>query len=70
MRLADERGLTVEERSFTIDEAKSAAEVFCTSASTFVTPVISIDGETIGSGHPGTLTKELRRLYISIARQT
>ena len=44
MQLAKEAGLTVEERLFTVDEACGAAEAFFTSASTFVVPVVAIDG--------------------------
>ena len=38
--------LTLEERAFTLDEALEAAEAFYTSASSFVMPVVTIDGHT------------------------
>ncbi|GGD13992.1 D-amino-acid transaminase [Aureimonas glaciei] len=65
LRLARETGLTVEERSFTLDEAKDAREAFITSASAFVTPVVSIDGQRIGDGTPGETTKRMREIYIA-----
>ena len=70
LALAKEAGLTIEERSFTPDEVKDAVEAFVTSASTFVTPVISFDGEKIGDGKPGPMAQRLRALYIDFARQS
>ncbi|KQT88307.1 D-amino-acid transaminase [Aurantimonas sp. Leaf443] len=67
LRLAAEDGLTVEERPFTIEEAKAAREAFITSASTFVMPVVSIDGAAIGDGAPGPHAKRLREIYIAEA---
>ncbi|MGN0934717.1 D-amino-acid transaminase [Falsigemmobacter intermedius] len=66
--LATARGLSIEERPFTPAEALAAREAFITSATNFVVPVISIDGQTIADGKPGALTRELRRLYIDTRR--
>jgi D-alanine transaminase len=66
--LAEGRGLSIDERAFSVTEALDAAEAFITSASTFVLPVVSIDGDPIGAGIPGDRTKRLRELYISFAR--
>lgn len=68
LRLAQERGLAVEERLFSVEEAYAASEAFYTSASSFVAPVNSIDGRQIGSGAPGPHTKRLRELYLEFAR--
>ncbi len=68
LRLSREHQIAVEERAFTVDEAKSAAEAFITSASSFVIPVTGIDGETIGDGRPGAITTRLREIYIESAR--
>ncbi|MGN6260867.1 MAG: D-amino-acid transaminase [Ralstonia sp.] len=67
LALAREHGLTLEERAFTVAEAQQAAEAFYTSASTFVMPVVSIDGVQIGNGQPGPLTQALRTLYLRFA---
>ncbi|MCO5413392.1 D-amino-acid transaminase [Ralstonia mojiangensis] len=67
LALARKHGLTLEERTFTVAEAQQAAEVFYTSASTFVMPVVSIDGVQIGNGQPGPLTQALRTLYLRFA---
>ena len=68
LRLARERQIAIEERPFTVEEAKRAAEAFITSASSFVIPVVGIDGETIGDGRPGPTTTRLREIYIESAR--
>jgi len=68
LRLAREQGITVEERPFTVAEAQRAAEAFLTSASTFVWPVVAIDGRPIGDGRPGPVTRRLREIYIETAR--
>jgi D-alanine transaminase len=64
LRFAQEAQMEVEERNFTIDEAQSADEAFVTSATTFVMPVIEIDGAKIGDGVPGTRAKRLREIYL------
>ncbi|MBD9388024.1 D-amino-acid transaminase [Agrobacterium sp. AGB01] len=62
--IAEKNGIPTEQRSFTPDEAKSAAEAFITSAGVFVMPVIAIDGQKIGDGKPGPISQKLRSLYI------
>ncbi len=67
LNLAQEQQLKIEQRPFSIEEASSASEAFITSATTFVMPVISIDGYPIADGKPGRLTRRLRELYIQAA---
>ena len=69
LALAEGGHLSIDERAFSLGEALGAAEAFVASASTFVLPVVSIDGEPIGAGIPGDRTKRLRDLYISFARE-
>jgi D-alanine transaminase len=52
--------IPLSERPFRLEEALSAREAFITSASGTVMPVVSINGKTIGNGHPGDLTRRLR----------
>jgi len=69
LRFAAEAQMEVEERPFTIDEAKTADEAFFTSASAFVMPVVEIDGEAIGGGTPGPVTARLREIYLEEMRR-
>ena len=64
LRFAREAQMEVEERSFTIDEAKEADEGFVTSASAFVMPVVEIDDTPVGDGVPGPVAKRLREIYL------
>lgn len=64
LRFAREAQMKVEERPFTVEEAKNAAEAFITSASTFVMPVVEMDGEPIGEGTPGPVAARLREIYL------
>jgi D-alanine transaminase len=70
VKLAEERQLRIEERAFTIEEALKAKEAFITSASSFVQPVVKIDGKTIADGKPGPMAQRLREIYIDFARAT
>lgn len=65
--LARDDGLGVEERGFTVEEAKAAREAFITSATTIVTPVVRIDSTFIGGGKPGPLAARLREKFHSVA---
>ncbi len=64
LRFAQEAGMQVEERSFTIEEAQAADEAFVTSASAFVMPVVDIDGVRIGGGQVGPVARRLREIYL------
>ena len=69
MALIAEEGLELEERAFTVDEAKCAREAFYTSATGFVMPATSIDGTKIGNGKPGPIATRLRALYLEAAER-
>jgi D-alanine transaminase len=69
LRFAAEAQMEVEERPFTIDEAKTADEAFFTSASAFVMPVVEIDGQALGTGTPGPVTARLREIYLDEMRR-
>ncbi len=63
--LARGAGMAAEERAFTPAEVAGAAECFITSATSFVLPVVRIDGAAIGDGRPGAVTRRLRDLYLA-----
>ncbi|TMV78784.1 D-amino acid aminotransferase, partial [Thioclava sp. BHET1] len=70
LRFAREAQMEVEERAFTIEEAKAADEAFTTSASGFVMPVVQIDGVALGDGTPGPIAKRLREIYLDEMRKS
>lgn len=65
----EETGFSFEERTFTLEEALDAEEAFTTSATSFVMPVVSIDGHSIHNGAPGPVALRLRELYLDFARK-
>ena len=67
LRLAKEHGVKIEERAFTVEEAYAADEAFLTSASSFVMPIVEIDGKRIGGGQPGPVVRKLREAYLKEA---
>ena len=69
LRFAQEAQMEVEERNFTIEEAREADEAFITSASTFVMPVVEIDGTALGDGTPGHVAPRLREIYLDESRK-
>ncbi|MBT8425801.1 MAG: aminotransferase class IV, partial [Silicimonas sp.] len=69
LRFAREAQMSVEERAFTIEEAKGADEAFVTSASAFVMPVVEIDGVSLGDGTPGPVSRRLREIYLEESRK-
>ena len=68
LRMAREAQMTVEERPFSLAEARAADEAFITSASAFVMPVVEIDGQPVGKGTPGPVVQRLREIYIDEMR--
>ncbi|HWA69013.1 MAG TPA: D-amino-acid transaminase [Rhizomicrobium sp.] len=62
-----EAQVKVMERKFTVAEAKAAREAFITSATGAAVPVVTIDGQKIGEGAPGALTRRIHDLYATKA---
>ena len=60
-------GIAVEERPFTVAEAKAAREAFITAATTLVMPVVRIDGAPVGDGKPGAVTLAIRKRFHALA---
>lgn len=69
LRLAREMQMRVEERPFTLEEARNADEAFVTSATTFVLPVVRLDGAPVGEGTPGPVARRLRAIYVEESRR-
>jgi D-alanine transaminase len=70
LEVARQAGYRVEERPFTVEEAKQAREAFLTGAGALVMPIVSIDGQPVANGHPGEVARTLRAAYIRWATAT
>ncbi|TNE59092.1 MAG: D-amino-acid transaminase [Alphaproteobacteria bacterium] len=64
LRIVAEAGIPFEERGFTEAEALEAQEAFNSSATSFVMPVVSINGQKVGAGKPGEVSRTLYGLYL------
>ncbi|DAB31801.1 MAG TPA: D-amino acid aminotransferase [Sulfurospirillum sp. UBA11407] len=67
LQIAQEHGVKVELRPFSLIEAYSADEAFLSSATNFILPIVQVDGNKIGDGKPGVICNKLRELYIQHA---
>jgi len=63
LELCHANGIPAQERSFSLTETYGAEEAFCTGTFGGLTPVVEIDGRTIGTGRPGPMAQRLTRLY-------
>ncbi|NLS16025.1 D-amino-acid transaminase [Rhizobium sp. P40RR-XXII] len=70
MDVAAKLGVTIVERFFSVEEMMKAREVFITAATSICFPVISIDGETIANGHPGSMSQKIREAFFDVAEKT
>ncbi|TIO05291.1 D-amino-acid transaminase [Mesorhizobium sp.] len=68
--VAAKLGLKIEERGFSVAEAKAAREVFISSATTIAMPVVAIDGVLVANGHPGSITLSLRQAFFGVAEKS
>jgi D-alanine transaminase len=62
-----DHGIALEERPFSVEEARQAREAFITSATQVVIPVVRIDGHPVGNGAPGLIASALRRDFYNHA---
>ncbi|MFL2830077.1 MAG: aminotransferase class IV [Candidatus Puniceispirillales bacterium] len=63
VKFADLNNFIVKEKKFKKEELYESQEVFLTSASSFVTPIIEIDNVKINNGEAGPISVGLRKLY-------
>lgn len=61
--LAMKKGIPVQERTMDLSELLNAEEIFITSTTMEIIPVININGKSISNEKPGTVTKTLYTEY-------
>jgi branched-chain amino acid aminotransferase len=61
--LGKEIGIDVREEILTPKDLETADEMFITSTTRELSPVVNVDGRPVGSGKPGLVTKKLLDLY-------
>lgn len=63
IELLAQDGIPFDERAFTVEELRRAREVFLTSATSFVKPIIAVDGAVIANGAVGSVARRLFALF-------
>lgn len=58
-----QQGIDVIEAAFDLETLRTAREVFTSSAGALIAPIVEIDGEAVGDGRPGPVTRQVQRLY-------
>jgi D-alanine transaminase len=63
LEIAGELGIPVREEAFSLEELNNADEVFVSSTTSEVMPIVEIAGKIIGSGEPGPITRNLQMAF-------
>ena len=64
IKFCKKNNIEIKEQKISVDDMMDAQEVFLTSSTGFVLPVIDIDGRQVGNGLVGDRVKEIQRIYI------
>ncbi|MBP1915286.1 D-amino-acid transaminase [Lederbergia galactosidilytica] len=64
LQLCQANQIPVAEEEFHLDDLKTADEIFVSSTTSEVMPIVQLDGQSIGDGKPGPLTKKLQSLFL------
>jgi branched-subunit amino acid aminotransferase/4-amino-4-deoxychorismate lyase len=70
INICSEQGIPLVERNISISEMYTADECFTTGSMGELSPVLKIDGRTIGSGKIGDLTKRIQGFYASLTQES
>ncbi len=67
IHLLREQGVEVQERDVDRSEFFDASEAFFCGTGAEITPIINVDGDAIGAGAPGVVTRALQAAYFDLA---
>ncbi len=68
--LCSEEGVSVQERAFSVEELLDADEVFISSTTNEVMPVVRVDDRMVSGGEPGEVTRRLQAAYERYVKKT
>ncbi len=63
LAVMQDAGVAFAEQAFSEAELRTAQEAFLTSATSFVKPIVAIDGRPVGDGRVGPITRQLFALF-------
>lgn len=61
--LAEENDISIREEGFTVSDMSEADELFYTSTTQEIIPIIKVDGRPVGDGGAGQVTKQLQKYF-------
>ena len=64
-----ENGIEVREKPLTEDELRGADEIFISSTTSELIPIVTLDGKPVGSGVPGPVAKTMLEAFQSRIQQ-
>ena len=64
IKFCQKNNIEIKEQKINIDDLIDAQEVFLTSSTGFVIPVIEVDGRYVGNGLVGEMVKEIQKIYL------
>ncbi|MFD2236852.1 D-amino-acid transaminase [Aureimonas populi] len=70
LSIARDHAIPARESPISVEALGRAREAFITSATSFVLPVVEVDGRAVGDGRPGPITRRMRELYIASSLRT
>ena len=59
----------VEERTVSLNDLQGATEVFLTSTTKRILPIVQVDNTRVGDGKPGSITQRLMKLLAEVEKQ-
>jgi branched-chain amino acid aminotransferase len=65
LQLAQENQISIEEGRFELGALRQAEECFLSNTTMEIMPVTTLDGQPIGSGEPGPLTRRLHQIFVT-----
>jgi branched-chain amino acid aminotransferase len=68
LQIARDKGIPVEERTFTRDSLYTADEAFFSGTAAEITPIREVDNRRIGEGKPGQVTRMVQDLFFQTTR--
>ena len=69
LEIANQLGIPVLEQTYTLDELFAADEVFVTSTTSEVMPIVSIGGKPIKDGKPGMITTRIQEAFLQLIEE-
>lgn len=64
LQLADQLQIPVKETAFDRSALFEAGEMFLTSTTMEICPIIQVDGQPVGNGKPGKITRRLQKAFV------